>query len=53
MSNIVVPEFETYEEEANFWDNLDTADFMEDDVNGFISKQKTNEPRVWQYYLRS
>ena len=35
MSNITVPEFETYEDEANFWDNLDTADFMEDDGEWF------------------
>jgi hypothetical protein len=31
MNDIQVPEFETYEEEAAFWDNLDTAPFMEDD----------------------
>ncbi len=30
-----VPEFKTYEEEAVFWDNLDTADFMEDDGEWF------------------
>src|SRR5437588_13129050 len=30
MINLEVPEFETYEDEATFWDNLDTADFMED-----------------------
>jgi len=28
-------EFKTYEEEAAFWDNLDTADFMEDDGEWF------------------
>ena len=26
-----VPEFQNYEEEAEFWDNLDTADTMPDD----------------------
>ena len=35
MSNLKVPEFESYEEEASFWDNLDTADFMEDDGEWF------------------
>ena len=30
-----VPEFKTYEEEVTFWDNLDTADFMEDDGEWF------------------
>ncbi|MCX6029297.1 MAG: hypothetical protein NT169_08345 [Chloroflexi bacterium] len=31
MSKIELPEFKSYEEEAAFWDNLDTGDFMEDD----------------------
>ncbi len=35
MSELQVPEFKTYEEEATFWDNLDTADFMEDDGEWF------------------
>ena len=35
MKALQVPEFSTYEEEANFWDNLDTADFMEDDGEWF------------------
>lgn len=35
MSRLQVPEFKTYEEEAAFWDNLDTADFMEDDGEWF------------------
>jgi len=30
-----LPEFKTYEEEAAFWDNLDTADFMEADGEWF------------------
>ena len=29
------PEFDTYQSEATFWDNLDTADFMEDDGEWF------------------
>ena len=35
MKKLQVPEFETYEEEAAFWDNLDTADFMADDEEWF------------------
>ncbi|MBT9161405.1 MAG: CopG family antitoxin [Dehalococcoidia bacterium] len=35
MARLDLPEFKTYEEEASFWDNLDTADFMEDDGEWF------------------
>ena len=35
MKTLQVPEFSTYEEEATFWDNLDTADFMVDDGEWF------------------
>jgi hypothetical protein len=35
MNKLQVPEFKTYEEEATFWDNLDTAPFMEDDGEWF------------------
>lgn len=35
MSKLQVPEFKTYEEEAAFWDNLDTADLIEDDGEWF------------------
>ncbi len=35
MTKLDVPEFKTYEEEAEFWDNLDTAPFMEDDGEWF------------------
>ncbi len=35
MSKLQTPEFKTYEEEAKFWDNLDTADYMEDDGEWF------------------
>jgi len=35
MKELQIPEFKTYEEEAAFWDNLDTADFMEDDGEWF------------------
>lgn len=35
MKELQVPEFATYQEEAAFWDNLDTADFMEDDGQWF------------------
>jgi hypothetical protein len=35
VNTLQVPEFKTYEEEAAFWDNLDTAPFMEDDGEWF------------------
>ena len=35
MKELQIPEFKSYEEEAAFWDNLDTADFMEDDGEWF------------------
>ena len=35
MKTLQVPEFSSYEEEADFWDSLDTADFMEDDGQWF------------------
>ena len=35
MKELQVPELKSYEEEAAFWDNLDTADFMEDDGEWF------------------
>jgi hypothetical protein len=35
MKELKVPEFKSYEEELAFWDNLDTADFMEDDGQWF------------------
>ncbi len=28
MNQLQVSKFDTYEEEAAFWDNIDTADFM-------------------------
>ena len=31
MSEIPTPEFKSYEEEAEFWDNFDTGNYMEDD----------------------
>jgi hypothetical protein len=34
-NTIELPEFKSYEEEAAFWDNLDTADMMEDDGEWF------------------
>ena len=30
-----MPEFKSYEEEAEFWDHLDTADFMDEDDEWF------------------
>ena len=35
MKKLQVPEFKNRDEEAEFWDNLDTADFMEDDGEWF------------------
>lgn len=35
MNKIELPEFKRYEEEADFWDNLDTADFMLEDDEWF------------------
>jgi hypothetical protein len=35
MSKLQVPEFKTYEEEAAFCDNLDSAPYMEDDGEWF------------------
>lgn len=35
MSSLEVPIFKSYEEEATFWDNLDTADYMEDNGQWF------------------
>jgi hypothetical protein len=35
MSELQVPDFENYKDEAEFWDKLDTADFMEDDDEWF------------------
>lgn len=35
MKALRVLEFKSYEEETAFWDNLDTADFMEDDGEWF------------------
>ncbi len=31
MSELKLPKFESYEDEAAFWDNLDTAEHMPDD----------------------
>ena len=35
MSKLQVPEFKNYEEEAAFWDNLDTTAYMENDEDWF------------------
>ena len=44
MNQIAVPEFKTYEEEAAFWDNLDTAPYMQDDGEWF--RFETTEKRA-------
>ena len=35
MKELKVPEFKSFEEEAAFWDDLETADIMEDDAKWF------------------
>lgn len=35
MKRLEIPEFTSYDEEAAFWDNLDTGEFMEDDGTWF------------------
>jgi hypothetical protein len=35
MNKLQLPEFKSYEEEASFWDALDTFDLMEDDGEWF------------------
>ncbi|MEW6102398.1 MAG: CopG family antitoxin [bacterium] len=35
MNKLQIPKFKTYEEEAAFWDNLDTSCFMEDNGEWF------------------
>ncbi len=35
MTGLKIPKFKTYEEEADFWDQLDTAPYMEDDGEWF------------------
>ena len=46
MSKLQVPDFKSYEEEAAFWDNLDTADFMEDDGEWFHLDAPNQTARV-------
>ena len=42
---LVVPEFRSREEEALFWDNLDTADYMPDDDQWFTFEWTEREDR--------
>ena len=35
MNELIVPEFDSYEAEAAFWDELDTGPFMVDDGEWF------------------
>jgi len=44
MSKLEVPKFATYEEEAAFWDHLETAPLMEDDGHWFHFE--THPPRA-------
>jgi hypothetical protein len=50
MSKIEIPEFRSYEEEAMFWDNLDTGDFMEEDGEWFhfdVTDDILDEREAW------
>ena len=38
----LIPEFKTYAEEVAFWDNLDTADLMDDDGEWFHFETSEN-----------
>jgi len=40
-----IPEFESREEEAAFWDNLDTADYMDDDEEWFQLEPTARDDR--------
>jgi hypothetical protein len=44
MKELNVPKFNSYEEEATFWDNLDTADFMPDDDQWFRFETERKRP---------
>jgi len=44
MSKLQVPDFKSYEEEARFWDDLDTRDLFQDDAEWFHFD--TREPRA-------
>ncbi len=44
IGKLQIPEFQSYEEEATFWDNLDTGDLMEDDGEWFHFE--TSTPRA-------
>nr|VFJ57604.1 MAG: CopG antitoxin of type II toxin-antitoxin system [Candidatus Kentron sp. FW] len=35
MNQLQIPKFDTYEEEAAFWDSIDTADFISEDQEWF------------------
>jgi len=41
MKKLKIPEFKSYEEEAAFWDNFDTAPYMEDDGEWFSLETAT------------
>jgi len=43
MKKLKIPDFKSYEEEAAFWDNLDTAPFMEDDGEWFRFETPTKQ----------
>ena len=44
MKQLAVAKFQNFEKEAAFWDNLDTADFMEDDGEWIRFQESQNQP---------
>jgi hypothetical protein len=44
MSKLQVPDFKSYEDEAKFWDDLDTRDLLQDDGEWFHFE--TSAPRA-------
>ena len=52
MKELSIPHFKTYEEEAAFWDTLDTADFMGEDESWFQKNRlrRTEQSQARQYY---
>ena len=52
MKDLQVPEFSTYEAEVDFWDNLDTADLMEDNGQWFRFETPHKRRSELQFFQR-
>ena len=52
MKGLQGPKFECYEENTTFWDNLDTANFMEDDGERFRFDTRTSGWSVVRHSLK-